>query len=248
MQGHYIRLTVTELSQILKNICRGQKWRRAAASDARGVDHVPVAQDIVDAGEHGQRQRDPHHDASQRRQRRPAQQGGRAAEAQAEDAHGHGDHLRDRLVLAQRPRRDDDAPGGGYHAEAADDEFPGDEHHAHPGIHAVLRGEEHHGRGNQQLVRHGVHQLAEIGDEVAAAGDAAVEHVRDGRTHEDEGGGQLGPARLHADEGAHDRYQRDAQERQLIGQVHALQKSQHSLRTASPIRSYSLASVMKTSA
>ena len=75
-------------------------------------------------------------------------------------------------------------------------------------------GQRHEGRGQEQLVRHGIEHRPQGRLLVADAGDQAVEEVRDPRHHEDREG-PLEPARQHQHHERRD--QGHAEEGELIG-------------------------------
>ncbi len=85
-------------------------------------------------------------------------------------------------------RADDDALLGREGAEAGDRELAGDDHHRDPGGEPVQVDEADQRCDDEQLVGERIHELAEVGDLVAAAGDVAVEPVGRGGKREDHRG------------------------------------------------------------
>ena len=58
-------------------------------------------------------------------------------------------------------------------------EFPAEDDHDHPHRHPGHRDEGNEGAHHQKLIGQGVHQLAEVGDEVSLAGNIAVQRIGD---------------------------------------------------------------------
>ena len=85
---------------------------------------------------------------------------------------------------------EDDALGGCELAEARDQKFAADDGGGDPGGNRVHRDEAAEGRCHENLVRKGVHQLSEVGDELVAAGEIAVCVIGEtGQGEEEEAGG-----------------------------------------------------------
>lgn len=113
-------------------------------------------------------------------------------------------------------------PAHGDHAQAVNGEFARQNQHDDPARQRPALDEHHHGGEVEQLVRDGVDELAEIGNQVAGAGDMAVKIIRQGSDGEHGSGEQIANEGLREHQRHHHRNQRDAQERQFVGQVHAI--------------------------
>jgi hypothetical protein len=138
-----------------------------------------------------------------------------------------GHHLRDHLDLAERGRGNRHAPCVGQAAEHRDGELAAQDDGHHPGRgHAHLH-QRHQRRRNQQLVGERVHELPELRHLPAAAGEVAVQPVRQRRDAEDGGAEDLprhaeDELGLEARQQHHDeqRNQEDAGQRKRVRQVH----------------------------
>ena len=71
---------------------------------------------------------------------------------------------------------DDDALCGGYHAQGCDGKLTSDDDGCCPDGHNSVSHKDEQGAHDQQLVGQGIHQLAEVGDEVVFSCDLAVDH------------------------------------------------------------------------
>src|SRR5699024_5544837 len=88
-----------------------------------------------------------------------------------------GQHLHDGLDLAPHVGGDDGAAFGGDHAHAGDRKFTEQYDRQHDGRAQTVHDHIDEGCGRQASVGQGVHELAEIGDEVVFAGQIAVEEI-----------------------------------------------------------------------
>ena len=131
-------------------------------------------------------------------------------------------HLAGGLDFAELARGNHASLPHGDHAQAVNGEFTRQNQHDDPARQRPALNEHHHGGEVEQLVRDGVDELAEIGNQVAGAGDMAVKIIRQGSDGEHGGGEQIANEGLREHQRHHHRNQRDAQERQFVGQVHAI--------------------------
>ncbi len=132
------------------------------------------AEEVVEAGEHG------HEHGGVQQQRHP--QGFPGHRDHGED----GGDLQAGLDLPERARGHHHAGLGGAEAQHGDGELAGDDDHRHPRGQPPEGDEREQGGDDQQLVREGVHELAEGRDGPARAREVAVREVREGGQREDD--------------------------------------------------------------
>src|SRR5271156_1753364 len=148
--------------------------------------------------------------------------------AMREDRRHNGNNLYDRLQLPQIARLDGETLGGGNRAQAADQELPADDEDGNPGLDdvRVVLDERDVGGRNEQLVGKRIEQHAHRCDLSAAAGEVAIDSIRDGNQDEEQRGDNLllaMPAavrkmrREHPDEDGH---REDPDHRDGVGQIH----------------------------
>ena len=179
----------------------------STAPPAAGASTAAQPVEVLGAGQHGHRDRDVDEDVDPGR--RPVDP----------DQRQHHRHLRRGLELAPHARGDDLALLDRQHAQAGDRELARDDHHRHPGVEPVERDEADERGGDQQLVGERVHQLAELRDLRAAAGEPAVERVGGGGDHEHDRGEQVRLRQRGEQQGREHRDERDANEREDVRRV-----------------------------
>ena len=161
-------------------------------------DDVAGLVEVVDERCNGERNRDEHDNPAHD----PQPVGQRVAEVadhmRVLDGEQHdGDHLEHGLELSEHARRDDDALAGCHHAHARHDELAREDDEHDPGRKLVQVDERDEGRCDENLVCERVHELAEVGDLVAAAREVAVEPVGARDEHEDARGNEALPLPEH---------------------------------------------------
>src|ERR1051326_5869061 len=152
------------------------------------------------------------------------------------------DVLHHGLELPRAHRRDHHAAPSREKAKGGDEQLPSHQEQRHPHRQAappgnpvqdgrVARepedGNQH--REQQQLVRDGIEQLAELAHLVAPAGGAGVHDVRSSGREEDQERDHLGPVPLDEGEQRDDRRETDAREREDVGQGPAHSRGDRSL-------------------
>ena len=124
--------------------------------------------------------------------------------------------LRECLAFAELRRADHHALAGGDRAQPGDQEFARGDDDNDPRRKQRLRGEDHQDGDDHELVRERIEELAELGHEVAAAGDPSVERVGRGGGDVGDGADLVVVGEIDRQEGADHRDQEDAQDRQLV--------------------------------
>src|SRR6266404_7479579 len=141
---------------------------------------LPVAPQIERAGDEGQCDGDPNGKWFKPGDPRPPKEveseNSRARRAPFrvtfQDQNGDdGDDLGNGLVFAIAFRGEDDIFGGRQQPQPGDGEFARNNDHNHPGRNPAKPDKGDERRADQYLVREGVHENAEVGNEVVAAGD-----------------------------------------------------------------------------
>ena len=129
----------------------------------------------------------------------------------------YGRNLETGLVFAQAGCGDvyfilgDDIP------EPRDGQFPTDNDTGDPGRHPSQGGEHDQRAGDQQLVRHRVHDLAQVGDQPVSARQVSVKIVGDGSGAENKAGQECREAVRHHQQHHDDRHRDDPEQRQGVG-------------------------------
>ncbi len=108
------------------------------------------------------------------------------AQAQERKRDQDGHDLRDRLVLAHLFRGEDDLLVRRDGAQAGDEKFARDDQHDHPHRRHMPLDQADQRAGDQDFVGEGIEQLAQVGDEMVAPRDCAIEPIGQARDGEDD--------------------------------------------------------------
>lgn len=97
-----------------------------------------------------------------------------------------GEHLPGGLVFADFFGREDNIFGVGEETESRDEKFAGDDDNDDPRGDGTERDEEDEGCGGENFIGEGIHEFAEVGDEVLTTSDDTIKVVGESSEKEDE--------------------------------------------------------------
>ena len=135
-----------------------------------------------------------------------------------------GDDLPEHLVFAEFFGGEHDILADGDLADACDEEFAREDDDGDPGGEHAVFDEDDESGGDEDFIGEGIEEFAEVGDEVAGAGDGAVEVVGDGGGCEDEQGDAEGVGEGEMETGHEHHRQNQTGEGKLVGEVHGVRR------------------------